>query len=113
MCKDDMVRLFNGIVFSLKGEGTEQLCLHYTSQVARSRETMKKAFCHLTSSQGQGGSGDVHSAGFFLPACFAVLSGLPSAGLVQKGGLKQPLSGASFSVASPGSPCISRSRLLA
>lgn len=75
--------------------------------------TMKKAFCHLTSSQGQGGSGDVHSAGFFLPACFAVLSGLPSAGLVQKGGLKQPLSGASFSVASPGSPCISRSRLLA
>lgn len=50
--------------------------------------TMKKASCHLTSSQGQGGSGVVHSAGFFLPACFAALSELPSTGLVQKGWLK-------------------------
>lgn len=49
MCKDDMVRLFNGVVFSLKGEGDEQLCLQDASNVARPRETMKKALC-----QGEG-----------------------------------------------------------
>lgn len=46
--------------------------------------TMKKASCHLPSRQGQGGSGVLHSAGFSLPACFAVLRGLTSAGLIQK-----------------------------
>lgn len=52
MCETDVVRPFNGMVFSLKGEGTAQLYLPNVSKVARPEETMKKVLLPRTGGGG-------------------------------------------------------------
>lgn len=44
----NVVCLFNGILFSLKGERTAQLYLHHVSKVARTEETVKKVLLPRT-----------------------------------------------------------------